>query len=468
MSAAHDGQPASILRLPERSRRYHTIGIGAGPANLSLAALFESVAPHRIALFEQSSGSAWHPTLLHQGVRMQTAWIKDLVSLVDPQHRLSFLSYLVSTGRVYAFLSAQYEAIPRMEYARYLAWAGEQLDDVHYDTRVDRVAFDGEGFSVYGDDGLLARSEHLVLGVGTRAKLPAPFEGVERVVLADHLAGHAQRLAREPDARVAVVGGGQTGAECVLELLRLGLTDIWWFGRRPWFQTMEDSPSANDLYRPSYREFLPQLPDEARRETIARQVLTSDGIADATLREIYQRNYEAMLETGHHPVTLLPGRDVVAAQADDLGLTLTCAEAAGEVSYDVRHAVVAAGRQPAPLPFDDDLRELVELDDRGEPIVQSDYSLRWNGPARHKIFAQNRAASVHGLADKNLSLLAERSATIINSLFEREVFTLRDECVTTRWGAPPAPGAPLVLASPLPPELAQLDEEFALATEGAA
>jgi lysine/ornithine N-monooxygenase len=41
---------------------------------------------------------------------------------------------------------------------------------------------------------------------------------------------------------------------------------------------------------------------------------------------------------------------------------------------------------------------------------------------------------VHGLADKNLSLLAMRSATIINSLFEREVFTIRDECVTTLWG----------------------------------
>lgn len=77
---------------------------------------------------------------------------------------------------------------------------------------------------------------------------------------------------------------------------------------------------------------------------------------------------------------------------------------------------------------------MIEFDESGEPVVEPDYSLCWRGPAGHKIYAQNRASSVHGLADKNLSLLAPRSATMINSLFQREVFAVRDDCVTTIWG----------------------------------
>lgn len=435
---SHDGAGAAVPKLMtgvDRAPRYHTIGIGAGPANLSLAALFEGVAPHRIALFEQSSGPAWHPSTLHPGVRMQTSWIKDLVSLVDPQHRLSFMSYLVSTGRVYAFLSAQFDSIPRLEYSNYLAWASERLDDVTYGARIDRVAF-VDGFRVYTGDRLLARSDHLVLGVGSRAKTPAPFVGLEgeHVVLADHLPHHQRRLALDPSARIAVVGGGQTGAECVLELLRMGHRDIWWFGRRPWFQTLEDSSSANDLYRPSFTRFLPSLPEAARARMIADQVLTSDGISAATLREVYQRNYDAMLDGAANPVTLLPGRDVVGARVERHGLTLTCVEGGERATYDVRHAVVAAGRALAPLPFDDDLADLLELGERGEPVVDEDFSLRWNGPAKHRIFVQNRAPTVHGLADKNLSLLAPRSATIINALFGREVYAVRDACATTLWG----------------------------------
>ncbi|HEX6388602.1 MAG TPA: SidA/IucD/PvdA family monooxygenase, partial [Solirubrobacteraceae bacterium] len=203
-----------------------------------------------------------------------------------------------------------------------------------------------------------------------------------------------------------------------------------------------DSGSANDLYRPSYTTFLPQLPEEARRRLAAQQVLTSDGISEATLRQIYQHNYDVMLNGGRNPVTLLPGRDVVAAGHAGHGVSLTCDEPGGRERYDVRYAVVAAGRQPTPLPFDDELRERIEFDQHGQPVVEADYSLRWNGPRGHRIFAQNRAPSMHGLADKNLSLLATRSATIINSLFEREVFPIRDTCVTTLWGKHAMTGQP--------------------------
>ena len=129
---------------------YTAVGIGAGPANLSLAALFTAAGPYRIALFERQPGPAWHPRLLHPGVSMQTSWMKDLVSVVDPQHRLTFMKYLVSTGRLYNLLNAQFDTIPRLEYVRYLQWAGERIEHVHWGVPIDRVSYDGaRGFTVH-------------------------------------------------------------------------------------------------------------------------------------------------------------------------------------------------------------------------------------------------------------------------------------------------------------------------------
>lgn len=412
---------------------FHTVGVGAGPANLSLAALFESVAPHRMALLERQSRSTWHPDLLFSGVRMQTSWLKDLVTLADPCHRLSFVHYMVSTGRVYALLNAQFDVIPRQEYAQYLCWAAERLDDVYYGTHIDRITFDG-GFGFYADGKRVATSDHLVLGLGSEPYVPPDLAGVlgERAFLPEELSARAPSL--DPEDPIAVVGGGQTGAECVLDLLGRGFTRVSWFGRRPWFQPMDDSPPANDFYRPAYVRFLQDVSRETRRRLVAGQVLTGDAITPGTLRAIFQANYDGMLRHGEHPVTLYPARDVVAAEANGDGLVLHAVSSMGQEEHRTTAAVMATGRRLVEPPLDPDLRERIELDDTGEMVVDADYSVRWKGPDDHRIFALNRSRYTHGIADANLTLLPVRSAMIINSLFGREIFTVRDTCVSTRWG----------------------------------
>ena len=130
---------------------------------------------------------------------------------------------------------------------------------------------------------------------------------------------------------------------------------------------------------------------------------------------------------------MLPGRRITSGRPQGAGLQLSYEGPRGPEQHDARFAVVAAGRRPAPLPFDEQLMEMVDADDWGAPVVQADYSLRWKGEDSHKIFVQNRARYVHGLQDSNLSLLAVRSATIINSLFGRTVYELADDCAGTVW-----------------------------------
>jgi lysine N6-hydroxylase len=416
---------------------YDVVGIGAGPANLSLAALMQAHTDCSIALFDRAPSSRWHAGLLHSGARMQTSWIKDLVAMINPTHPLTFLNYLVSEGRLFALLNSQFDFIPRAEYMRYLAWATERIANIHHDTPVDEVDFvEGEGFITVSRGTAITSSEHLVLGVGTRPKLAAAFAGApaDRVFLADHLADHLDSMAADPDAPVAVVGGGQTGIEAVLRLRCAGFRNIHWLGRRNWFMTIDDSPVANDFYRPGHQQFLQTLTGPTRRRLVEEQTPTGDALTPGALRTLYQLNYDGLLELGRFPVTLLPGRDVVAAVERDGDIVLTATTPETSEEHRARYAVIAAGRESAPVPLSDSLRDRLDTDENGEMIVQSDYSVRWKGANGHRIYAMNRARFSHGIPDANLTLLPIRSALVINSILDRQLFTVRDELCPIRWG----------------------------------
>jgi lysine N6-hydroxylase len=415
---------------------FHTTAVGAGPANLSLAALMQAHTDETIALFDGRPAPSWHPALMHDGVRMQTSWLKDLVSMVDPTHHLSFMNYLITEGRLFALMNAQFDFIPRAEYERYLTWAASRIRDVHYGVHVERVAFHPEhGFTLHAPDAPVATSRHLVVGVGTRSAMPAGLAGLpgDRRILADHLGARLAGIAATPDAPVAVVGGGQTGLECVLALLRAGCTDVQWFGRHQWFETIDDSPVANDFYRPAHQQFLQQLALPTRRRLVDEQRPTADALTPGGLRTLYQANYDGMLRLGRFPVTLRPGRDVTGGHTEGDDVLLDVTAISGPETYRARKVVVATGRQHVPLPFDDELWKLVETDDAGEPVIEGDYSVRWKAPSEHRIFVLNRSRYTHGIPDANLTLLSVRSAIVLNALFERELFRIEDELCPIAW-----------------------------------
>ncbi|GAA0615657.1 FAD-dependent oxidoreductase [Kribbella sandramycini] len=414
--------------------RYHTIGIGAGPSNLSLAALYKNVTSERLALFDSRPGTGWHTPLLYPGVRMQTGWMKDLVSLVDPRHELTFLNYLVTSGRLYALINSQFDSLPRIEYERYLTWATERLGVVNFGAQVDAISLTDEGFQITVDGVPAAVSEHLVLGVGTRAVRPAYLGGLpaERAFIADDL---GQRLAAlDRTAPTAVIGGGQTGLESVLRLLGSGFTDVRWLGRNQWFRSIDDSPMANELYRPSHIQYLQGLNRGKRRQMIDDSRYSGDAITPGGLRALYQANYDGFLSLGQFPVTLLPGRDV---QTSDLlpdgNIRLCCSTSTLPEEHVVRQLVVAAGREHVAAPFDDDLRERVEVDDDGDLLVEPDYSVRWKGMNGHKIYTFNASRYSHGLTNAGLTQLPVRAAIVLNSMFEREIYPIADDVCAVRW-----------------------------------
>ena len=84
------------------------VAVGAGPANLSLAALTAAArerghASLSSAFLERNTWVRWHSGQMFPGTLMQTEFYRDLVTPIDPTSRFTFLNYLKSQGRIDQF-----------------------------------------------------------------------------------------------------------------------------------------------------------------------------------------------------------------------------------------------------------------------------------------------------------------------------------------------------------------------------
>lgn len=224
--------------------------------------------------------------------------------------------------------------------------------------------------------------------------------------------------------RIAVVGGGQSGAEAFLDLVSRSGAElprrVSWISRRRNYFPIDDSPFTNDFYMPGHSDYFFGLDAESRGRFNAEHNLTSDGVSEATLREIYQCVYvRRFIEGAEDLVALEPNREVASVTpADGGGWALEVQhkdQRGGTELHEVDVIVWATGFRPARTDF---LAPIVDrLEHEGSELrIDQDYAVRWDGPADRNIFVQNAAKQQRGLADPNLSLNAWRSRRIVDRL----------------------------------------------------
>ncbi|MFJ5726875.1 lysine N(6)-hydroxylase/L-ornithine N(5)-oxygenase family protein [Streptomyces paradoxus] len=433
--------------------RFEFIGVGAGPSNLSLAALAEPVTDLSAAFLEVKPRFQWHPGIMLPGAELQVSFMKDLVTLVDPTSRYSFLNFLVDKGRVYRSLMANGTAVSRREFEQYYQWAAEQLPSIRFERRVKSVVLGDGGLEVSceGGERLLARS--LVLGTGKEPVLPdfaASLRGPEVLHGSELLTVRPQVAGR----RVMVVGAGQSGAEIVNHLLsddRRLPSELTWVSSREGFLPIDDSPFTNEWFAPPYVDHFQGLSEDRRRTLLGRQRLASDGVSESLLRSVYRKLYLLdMTGDGRLRHHLVPCRRVVDVRrrSGALDITLRDEDRDTTQSCAVDVVVFCTGYRSGFPDFMEPLRDRL-TDSDGELRVRPDYSLEWDGPADLRIYVQNFAEHTHGIADPNLSLTAWRSARVLNSIAGREIYRIDHALTTVDWAweprtltHDPAPTAP--------------------------
>ena len=82
---------------------FDLIGVGIGPFNLSLAALLDSKSSSSILFLDKQPEFAWHSGMLLHQTTLQVPFLADLVSMVDPTSKYSFLNYLKEHDRLHKF-----------------------------------------------------------------------------------------------------------------------------------------------------------------------------------------------------------------------------------------------------------------------------------------------------------------------------------------------------------------------------
>lgn len=406
---------------PKSLRHYRCVGIGVGPANLSLAALMHSHPQITNLFLDKKESFGWHDGQQMPGASIQVSMLKDLVSLSEPTNAFSFLSYLHDQGRIYHYLNAQFEAVPRQEFRNYMEWACRKNENIVFGREVRSVEYENV-FRIHTSGGMLT-ADNIVIGVGVQPRVPPgvrEFLGDRQFHVSEFL-GKATRLG---GLRVGVVGGGQSGAEAFLELISRTGGDlprrVVWISRRPNYFPLDDSPFTNDYYMPGYSDYFARLDASTRRAFNERHILTSDGISETTLRHIYQGIYTHRFINGFADlVALYPNRcvsGVTSAPGNAWNLSLVHNDHSGlreNVELDV--VVWATGFAPAPMDFLAPLEARLEREG-DEYKIDHSFAVQWDGPAEHNIFLQNAARGQRGLADLNLSLNAWRSQRILDRL----------------------------------------------------
>jgi lysine N6-hydroxylase len=195
---------------------------------------------------------------------------------------------------------------------------------------------------------------------------------------------------------------------------------VIWISRRANYFPLDDSPFTNDYYTPSYSDYFASLDAVTRKAFNARNILTSDGISEHTLRFIYQQIYTQCFINGKAGlVALYPNRQVTHVTPETSGawdLTLVNNEHpdVGE-SIELDVVIWATGFVPASTDFLDPIKPRLEREG-DEFKIDNNFAIQWDGPDDRNIFVQNATRGQRGLADPNLSLNAWRSQRILDRL----------------------------------------------------
>ena len=418
---------------------FDVVGVGVGPFNLSVAALLHPIDSLLSCFLEVRPEFQWHPGLLFSESTIQTSYLKDLVTPADPTSPFSFLSFIFHQKRFYRFLNTNFQRVTRKEFNQYLQWVCDKLPTLRFGYRVRDVSLEHGFFRIDTDKSVL-RARDIILGTGLTPFVPpcANPHLCSTVFHATEFLKHAPRLTSK---RVAVIGGGQSGAEVVLHLLSMSVQmpeKILWISRRFNFLPLDESPFTNELFTPSFTNHFFHLRPSDRRRILYEQNMASDGITLSLLEQLYQKIYTQEFIEGHrNSFCLLPQRELKVLCPSDRGWKIGLENQLHRVrewtSADI--VVLCTGYTKSLPVYLDPLANRISKGSDGFDI-RPDFSIVWDGPSERRIYMQNGAKHTHGIADPNLSLMAWRSATIINSLVGTCIYEVPEDSSLISWTTP--------------------------------
>ncbi|MCH9769642.1 MAG: SidA/IucD/PvdA family monooxygenase [Gammaproteobacteria bacterium] len=419
---------------------YSLIGIGLGPANLSLSALLGDDLRSGTLFLERQAKFNWHSDMMFRFSRINVGFQKDLVSLVDPTNPYSFMNYLVKHHKQYAFFNAAQTRVSRLEFEDYYRWAAKSMSNIEYNRSVSSITFSPEAdiFKIISG-GKSYYTKTIVIGTGIKPKFPSWYENIGDNLSICHCYNYLKNKNRAKKKRLLIIGGGQSSAEILFDILQDDANmpeHIYWVSTKGYPVMLDENPFANEVYTPTFSQSFYKLSDKKRQQLNTVLGDTSDGIHQSLLEKIYQRLYcvrfimHVDIKLTFIPLSKVADLQVSEQLSDGVQYRVSIEGAGEQVIDNIGYIIFCTGYS---YNADDLLPGLQNY--YGQKIeINQDFSIQpLNQVTSCKLFLNNGAKAFYGPADPNISLMTWRNAVIINSAFNMQAYNLHESTELVSW-----------------------------------
>jgi len=411
-------------------REVELLAIGAGPSNLALAVALEELAPKDLAanslIIERAAAVEWQPGLLLPWAKSQASFLKDLVTLRNPQSEFSFLNYLFTVGRLDDFINMASFTPYRQEISEYFKWVANSLSMVSLKLNCGCTSVEPRrnahgrltGWLTRLADGTTVSSRYLVIGVGRDPYVPPVFAGVpsRRLVHSTQYRPLVAGLDKQFPYRVAVIGSAQSAAEMFMALQTdLPHSQIAWVMRSIGIGAYEKTKFTNELYYPSYvDDFFEARPDA--REQLLREMHRTNysGIEPPFVESLYDEVYlDRLTKASGKEIITMTDINAATATADEVTLQLADRRtgAVTELHRDLVFLGTGFVREMPAL-----IRRLGDALGLDEIQANRQYRLILDEPSSAACYLQGVNDATHGIGDPLLSVVACRAGDIVHDI----------------------------------------------------
>ncbi|KQR71558.1 SidA/IucD/PvdA family monooxygenase [Rhizobium sp. Leaf341] len=419
---AHAGDRADIL------------AIGCGPANLALAAAIQDGLEHqpvRTVITDRANEVQWQPDMLIPWARSQTSFVKDLVTLRDPRSQFSFLNFLKMTGRLVEFANLGTLFPYRLELSNYLSWVAENLTAIDVRMNWDCVSLEpivtGERvreFRAIYRDGRTIQAPDVVVGIGRAPNLPDAFSALptDRCAHSSGFRSAARAWRDHKNARVAVIGAGQSAAEIFMSIPEeIPGSSVTVIMRGLGFRNSETSKFLDEFYYPDFVDVHFGL-SEGGRKIVSEEVKHTNyaGVTPVMLEALYLKTYlERLQNTNRHEISI--GSEVIEASLVDGCVRLRVRNRmTNQVSeLDCDFVVLATGylgSQPAIL---SGIANTLVQSPGGQFEMTRNYRLQTAPDVDAGIYLQGSSEATHGITEGVLSIVSIRANDVLQEITQQ-------------------------------------------------
>ncbi|WP_241581447.1 lysine N(6)-hydroxylase/L-ornithine N(5)-oxygenase family protein [Rosenbergiella nectarea] len=423
--------------ITERNRWFDMVGVGLGPFNLSLAALLSETSFKNFKFFESRKEFNWHPGMLIDETTLQVSFLADLVSLIHPQSKYSFLNYLKEHDRLYNFYFLDRNYIFRKEYNHYCKWVSEELNTenyINFNSCVEDVEEIEGGFKISlknNDIEEVYYASNIVIGVGTVPHIPKCLydlrEKYPKKIF--HSSEFLNNDIEVDNKKIVVLGSGQSSAEITLKMIKMlekasDSTKLSWITRSESFQPMDVSKLSIEFCSPKYVNYIYNLSDSVRDKLISTQGNLYKGISIKTISDVFDSIYNLTIDKGYDIIDIRCSSELIDVGIDQENLLLTFHERNEGINYTIKADTIISGTgyKNTELCFLKKLESKIKKDPQDRYKINDSYEVDYKGIGG--IFIQNGEMHSHGVGSSDLGLGAWRSAIIANKLLGYEHFQL--------------------------------------------